>query len=104
MTSHRRPSTVSEPVVAPPSVDPTPVARPPDLIERLAHDLNNSLTCILGHCDLLECGALSAEEALWQIRVAAESAATLSRQLVSVEALIRNRTTSAVGARPPAAR
>ena len=66
------------------------VSRPPDLIERLAHDLNNALTSILGHCDLLERGALSSSEAIWQIKAAAESAAALSRQLAAVETVSRN--------------
>lgn len=52
----------------------------------IAHDYNNLMTVVLCNCEiLLECGELSPEDgdAVWQIKDAAERAASLTRQLLA---------------------
>lgn len=49
---------------------------------RIAHDFNNILMAIVGHCDLLERGVVDASEAVREIRSAAESGARLARELL----------------------
>ena len=53
---------------------------------RIAHDFNNLLMAILGHCDLLERGAEGSNDAVTEIRTAAETAAGLTRELMAVAA------------------
>ena len=50
---------------------------------RIAHDFNNILMAIVGHCDLLERGLVDASEAAREIRGAAESGARLARELLT---------------------
>jgi signal transduction histidine kinase len=52
---------------------------------RIAHDLNNLLMTIVGHCDLLERGALEPADAVRSIRAAAESAAVLTDRLARTD-------------------
>jgi len=52
-------------------------------VVRIAHDFNNALTAILGHCDLLERGTEGSGDAAREIRSAAEAAAVLTRELVA---------------------
>ena len=49
---------------------------------RIAHDFNNILMAIVGHCDLLERGVVDTSEAVREIRSAAESGARLARELL----------------------
>ncbi len=52
----------------------------------MAHNFNNLLTCILGHCDLLLAGAAggaAARHSVQEIRTAGERAAVLTRQLLA---------------------
>ena len=60
-------------------------------VVRIAHDFNNVLMTILGHCDLLERGAEGSRDAAREIRSAAEAAAILTRDLIATDARARRR-------------
>ena len=60
-------------------------------VVRIAHDFNNVLMAILGHCDLLERGAEGSTDAVREIRAAAEAAAGLTRELMAVDKYARAR-------------
>jgi hypothetical protein len=60
-------------------------------VVRIAHDFNNVLMAILGHCDLLERGAEGSTDAVREIRAAAETAAGLTRKLIAVDKHARAR-------------
>jgi signal transduction histidine kinase len=60
-------------------------------VVRIAHDFNNVLMAILGHCDLLERGAEGSTDAVREIRAAAETAAGLTRELIAVDKYARTR-------------
>jgi hypothetical protein len=60
-------------------------------VVRIAHDFNNALMAILAHCDLLERGVEGSGDAAREIRSAAESAASLTRELIAGNGQVRRR-------------
>ena len=56
---------------------------PRGAVVRIAHDFNNILMAIVGHCDLLERGLVEPAEAARDIRAAAEAGGTLAGQLLA---------------------